>query len=228
MRASKNKLDRLTLKASVIYHQDREQSMLAKDKEVQIKSFFEEVKAQQESYKLQIGEKVEARVSLAKDYGNIVSVEKYPGLTGFILSEHLTNKKEYKEGSKVSCIVLDLDFEKEILDLSERLGEKQAGHAVTIKVGHQYKAVVELNKEDYLLVSFKQSKTSIGLLMMQSLNNDQVPHPNEKFQIGDEIDVNVISITDNGFILTVPVQSQISAKSKSKGGDVLRMETSSL
>ena len=101
VRASKNKLDRLTLKASVIYHQDREQSMLAKDKEAQIKSFFEEVKAQQESYKLQIGEKVEARVSLAKDYGNIVSVEKYPGLTGFILSEHLTNKKEYKEGSKV-------------------------------------------------------------------------------------------------------------------------------
>jgi hypothetical protein len=47
---------------------------------------------------LKIGEKVPAHVTLAKEYGNIVSVEKYPNLTGFILSEQLNGKKEYKEG----------------------------------------------------------------------------------------------------------------------------------
>lgn len=81
---------------------------------------------------------------------------------------------------KLNCLVLDIDFEKEILDLSEKLAEKTTSNQ-TIKVGNQYKVTVELNKEDYLLVSFKQSKQSIGILMMQNLNNDQVPCPNGKY-----------------------------------------------
>jgi ribosomal protein S1 len=95
-------------------------------------------------------------VSLAKEYGNIVGVEKFPSLTGFILTEHLVPKKDYKEGQKINCVVLDMDFEKEILDLSERLAEKGSEkNPGTVKVGHQYRATVELNKEDYLLLSFK-------------------------------------------------------------------------
>ena len=58
---------------------------------------------------------------MVKDYGNIVTVEKYPGLTCFILTEHLIPGKSYKEGEKLSAIVMDIDFEKEIIDLSERL-----------------------------------------------------------------------------------------------------------
>ena len=49
-------------------------------------------------FKVQVGETVDAEVTLAKDYGNIVSVEKFAGLTGFVLTEHLVPKKEYKEG----------------------------------------------------------------------------------------------------------------------------------
>jgi translation initiation factor 2 alpha subunit (eIF-2alpha) len=67
---------------------------------------------------------VSAFVTLVKDYGNIVGCEKYPSLTGFILTEHLILKKDYKEGQKLNCVVLDMDFEKEILDLSEKLAEK--------------------------------------------------------------------------------------------------------
>lgn len=106
---------------------------------------------------MQIGEKVDAFVSLAKDYGNIVSCEKYPNLTGFVLSEHLVPKKTYKEGQKMNCVVLDIDFEKELLDLSERLAAEKVS-STQLKVGAQYKVTVELNKDDYLLVSFKQNK----------------------------------------------------------------------
>jgi translation initiation factor 2 alpha subunit (eIF-2alpha) len=67
-------------------------------------------------------------VSLAKDYGNIVACEKYPNLTGFVLSEHLIPSKEYKESQKMSCIVMDIDFEKELLDLSERLASEKASN----------------------------------------------------------------------------------------------------
>ena len=124
VRCSKNKLDRLTLKSQVIYHSEREQGVMTKDKECQIRALYEEVKQQHGSYKLKVGEKIAAHVTLAKDYGNIVSVEKYPTLTGFILSEQLIGKREYKEGQKLYTIVLDMDFEKELLDLSEKLAEQ--------------------------------------------------------------------------------------------------------
>lgn len=51
------------------------------------------------------------------------------------------------------------------------------------------KAIVELNKEDYLIISFKQNRKQLGLIKLQSFNNDQVPNPNEKYNIDDELDV---------------------------------------
>ncbi len=41
--------------------------------------------------------------------------------------------------------------------------------------------------------------------MLQSLNGDQTPNPNEKYQVGEEIDVKVHQIIEGGFILTTPV-----------------------
>lgn len=125
----------------------------------------------------------------------------------------------------MNCIVLDIDFEKELLDLSERLAAEKVS-STQLKVGAQYKVTVELNKDDYLLVSFKQNKQRIGVLMLQSLNNDQVPHPNAKYNMGDEIDVKVISVADNGFILTVPVASN--ALPKLKSGTSSRVDVSTL
>jgi predicted RNA-binding protein with RPS1 domain len=49
---------------------------------------------------------------------------------------------------------MDMDFEKELLDLSEKLAEPTK-QAAQIKAGHQYRAVVELNKDDYMIISFK-------------------------------------------------------------------------
>lgn len=59
---------------------------------------------------------------------------------------------------------MDIDFEKEIIDLSERLCQKSSKKHESPKVGHNYKAIVELNKEDYLLISFK-GLSGMGLLM---------------------------------------------------------------
>jgi hypothetical protein len=51
--------------------------------------------------------------------------------------------------------------------------------------------------------------------MLQNLNNDQVPHPNSKYNMGDELDVKVLTIADNGFVLTVPItQPLVSNKAK--------------
>ena len=77
VRCSKNKLDRLTLKSAVIYHSERDSNGMVLDKECQVRALHEEVKHQHALYNLKVGEKVTAHVSLVKEYGNIVSVEKY-------------------------------------------------------------------------------------------------------------------------------------------------------
>lgn len=111
---------------------------------------------------------------------------------------------------------MDIDFEKEIVDLSEKIAEKSSKKAKEqpIKKGSQQKAVVELNKEHYLIVSYKSNPNQFGLVMCQSFNSDESENPNEKYSIGDEIDVQVIEETESGFILNVPVLS-MSKKDKS-------------
>lgn len=93
-----------------------------------------------------------------KDYGLIVEIAgQESSLTGFIVNEQKRKAdKTYKVGDKLKdCVVLDIDFEKRIVDLSERLAistsdqeETKSGKKgkPTRDSGFQ-KAVVELNKE---------------------------------------------------------------------------------
>jgi ribosomal protein S1 len=64
--------------------------------------------------------------------------------------------------------------------------------------------------------------------MMQSLNNDQVPHPNAKYNMGDEIDVKVISVADNGFILTIPTSTNTSLPKLKSATSSSRVDVSTL
>ena len=57
-----------------------------------------------------------ASVTLIKDYGLILKFE--DGVTGFILTDNL-NDKSYEIGQTLSCQVLDVDYQKDILDLTE-------------------------------------------------------------------------------------------------------------
>ena len=48
------------------------------------------------------------------------------------MNEHKSGKsKGYKEATKVQCVVMDIDFEKNIVDLSEKLAsEKSSGNKI--------------------------------------------------------------------------------------------------
>ena len=78
---------------------------------------------------LSIGAKTRGRVQLVKDYGLILQLgaeginEGSDQLTGFIVNEQkVKTDKVYRAGeSELDCIVLDIDREKKIVDLSERL-----------------------------------------------------------------------------------------------------------
>ena len=63
-------------------------------------------------------------MQLVKDYGLIIKIKSASDQhTGFIVNEQKQKaEKAYKAGeTNLSCVVLDVDHEKKIVDLSERL-----------------------------------------------------------------------------------------------------------
>lgn len=109
---------------------------------------------------------------------------------------------------------MDIDFEKNIADLSEKI--KVSESKTELKKGQSFKAQVELSKEDYIIASLKGHKT-LAICMMNSFNNDNEINANEKYHIGDEVDLQVFKNTDSGLVLATPVIAPVETKqSKTK------------
>ena len=70
---------------------------------------------------------MKAKIQLVKDYGLILQIETNSSteasMTGFIVNDQKANaEKPYKVGETLKdCVILDIDPEKKIVDLSERL-----------------------------------------------------------------------------------------------------------
>ena len=88
---------------------------------------------------LAIGGKTRGKVQLVKDYGLILHLDNDSNdqLTGFIVNEQkIKADKVYKAGeSELDCIVLDIDREKKIVDLSERLYSVEESKATNAGAG---------------------------------------------------------------------------------------------
>ena len=156
---------------------------------------------------LAIGGKTRGKVQLVKDYGLILHLDNDSNdqLTGFIVNEQkIKADKVYKAGeSELDCIVLDIDREKKIVDLSERLysveeskasntgaGKKKAAKQQT-ESGYQ-KAVVELNKEQYLVVTLRSDRSKLAVCLLQDLTAESYASY-QKYRIGDEIEVKLVA-----------------------------------
>ena len=92
---------------------------------------------------------------MTKEYGLIVSVDS--SYTGFIVNEQRINKKDYKVGKEIQAIVLDVDYDKKIIDLSEKLVGQQKDQS------SKNKAVVQLTKGDYMICTL-QDKFGVCLV----------------------------------------------------------------
>ena len=122
--------------------------------------------------KVKLGMQVTAKVQLVKDYGLILSVDGFQDdLTGFIANEQLATSKQYKIGTSISCIVLDVDTDKKIIELSERLTTDGATKDIQTKLKDNVKAIVEMNNERYLVVTLKNQRSTIGVCLLQDLNS---------------------------------------------------------
>ena len=72
-----------------------------------------------------------------------------------------------------------MDPVKKIADLSEKLVNTKAPKSggKELQVGAQCKAIVELNKEAYLIVSIKNDRSKICLCIMSNFNKDDAANP---------------------------------------------------
>lgn len=57
--------------------------------------------------------------------------------------------------------------------------------------------------------------------MMQGFNNDEEENQNEKYQIGEEIDIEVVSLKEDGLVLGVPLVKEQQGEKKIKQGTEL-------
>jgi len=96
---------------------------------------------------------------LVKEYGLILKVsEQY---TGFIINELIKSDKKFKPGASIEATLLDIDCDKKMLDLSERVVIKD-----TKSVKDKSKAVVELTKDSYMIVSLKSDRQKFGVVLL--------------------------------------------------------------
>lgn len=91
-------------------------------------------------------------------------------------------QKNYKKGQVLECRLLDVDSEKKIIDLSEKLGNAESQDS-SKKMGN--KVLVELVKENYLVVTLKSNRCQVGVIIMNSFNKDaEDANIHEKFVAG--------------------------------------------
>lgn len=116
------KTSRLSLKRTVVESSDA--SVINRDQAALLQAFdkLAGYAIGSSDCTLKIGQKVQGKVQLVKDYGLITEIIGSE-MTGFIVNEQKHKAdKVYKAGETlVESIVLDIDFEKKIVDLSERL-----------------------------------------------------------------------------------------------------------
>ena len=69
---------------------------------------------------------------------------------------------------------MDIDTDKKIVDLSERLTSSSEKTEDKKSKKEYQKAIVELNKEEYLVISFKNNRSKIGVCLLQTISNNTV------------------------------------------------------
>ena len=87
------------------------------------------------------------------------------------------------------------------MDVKIKGGDKE------LASGSKCKAVVELNKESYLILSIKSNRSKIGFCTFSNFNSDQASNPHSHLQIGDELEVEVVKKNSHGFYELIPAPS---------------------
>lgn len=138
-----------------------------------------------------IGAIVDGKVDDVKEVGVVLNFEKYNDVFGFITNYQLAGAV-LEKGSAVKAMVLDVSKEERLVDLSlrpelmkgsregssQKLAHKKKRRREAIKglLAHQtVNAVVEIVKENYLVLSIPEHNYSIGYASLSDYNTQKFP-----------------------------------------------------
>ncbi|KAE9590105.1 putative ribosomal protein S1 [Lupinus albus] len=155
-----------------------------------------------------IGTVVKGKVADVKDVGVVISFEKYNDVIGFITNYQLAGTTVEK-GSVVEALVLDIVKAEPLVDLtlkpdflnrckersskSQSKKKKRRRDALKDLVLHQtVNAVVEIVKENYLVLSIPENNYTIGYASISDYNT-QVLH-RKQFQNGQSVIATVMAL----------------------------------
>lgn len=138
-----------------------------------------------------IGTVVKGKVEDVKDVGLVISFEKYNDVFGFITNYQLAGTS-LESGSVVEALVLDVAKAERLVDLTlkpefiNRSKESSISHSNKKKrlreaskdlvLYQTVNAVVEIVKENYLVVSIPENDYTIGYASVSDYNTQRFPH----------------------------------------------------
>ncbi|KAL2923175.1 rRNA biogenesis protein RRP5 [Bienertia sinuspersici] len=186
---------------------------------------------------INIGCIVEGRINETKDFGVVVSFEKYSDVFGFITQYQLGGKTP-ETGSTVRAVVLDVVKSERLVDLSlkpefiekpERNAcvskKKRKRESKEFKVHETVTAVVEIVKEDYLVVSLPEHNFSVGYAAVTDYNLQKLRL--KQFSYGETVVATVMGLPSDstaGRLLLLAessnqaVETSSSKRAKKKSG----------
>ncbi|EFJ26457.1 hypothetical protein SELMODRAFT_451250 [Selaginella moellendorffii] len=141
--------------------------------------------------KLQIGELVEADVQEVKDYGIILNLKDNADVVGF--ATHYQSNSPVEVGAAVKACILDVVKTDGIVDLSlqKRMLKFKKTKAV-LQLHQRVEVVVELVKDEYLVLSLPKFENSIGFASTRDYNI-RVLRPHDHYSPGQKFSATIYS-----------------------------------
>ncbi|KAL2897412.1 rRNA biogenesis protein RRP5 [Bienertia sinuspersici] len=187
---------------------------------------------------INIGCIVEGRINETKDFGVVVSFDKYSDVFGFI-TQYQLGGKTLETGSTIRAAVLDVVKSERLVDLSLKpefieKPEKNAGgvsqkkrkrESKEFKVHETVTTVVEIVKEDYLVVSLPEHNFSVGYAAVTDYNMQKLRQ--KQFSYGETVVATIMglpSVSTAGRLLLLAqssnqaVETSSSKRAKKKSG----------
>jgi small subunit ribosomal protein S1 len=158
------------------------------------------------------GEIIRGKVSKLADFGAFVEVA--PGVDGLVHISEISYErvphpsKFLREGDEVDVLVMGIDRQTHRISLSikeatikKRMEEGEGSDKVRLEVGQVLRGIVEDSKPYGLFVRLPQLGLKVrGLLPMEELRDSEKRDVKRKFPKGQEIQVEIISIDEQGRI----------------------------
>ncbi|KAL7134052.1 hypothetical protein ABFS83_11G001300 [Erythranthe nasuta] len=150
---------------------------------------------------------IEGKVHEIKDHGVVISFEEYNDVFGFI-SHHQLAGTSMKKNSAIQAAVLDVSKIDRVVDLSlkpefinrskkesstiKALKKKRKREHKDLEVNQIVNAIVEIVKENYLVLSVPDYNFTIGYASLTDYNTQKLPH--KQFTHGQSVSATVMAL----------------------------------